>query len=146
MYLKWGHYLGFIEDNKDDIVPPDRKVLLLDSVFKILSDFWFNECVPGDFKRTVLRPFLKGNDKDSCDPSNYRPISLLNNLMKVYEGIICKRLVSFLEDKKILSTLQTAYCRGRSTFDDIFTLHEITDLIREDLVWASIKGICTFVF
>ena len=97
----------------------------MDSVFKILIVFWFNEYVPRDFKRTVLRPFLKSSDKDSCDPSNYRPISLLNNLMKVYEGIICKRLVCFLEEKRILSPLQAAYRRGRSAFDHIFTLHEL---------------------
>ena len=72
-----------------------------------------------------MRPFLKGSDNDCCDPSNYRPISLLNTLMKVYEGIICKRLVCFLEEMKILSPLQAAYRHRRSSFDHIFTLHEL---------------------
>ena len=116
---------ALLEDIEDDKVPSEQKALLLDSIFKIFSDFWFNECVPRDFKRTVLRPFLKSSDKDCCDPSNYRPISLLNTLMKVYEGIICKRLICFLEEKKILSPLQAAYRRGRSSFDHIFTLHEL---------------------
>ena len=60
-------------------------------------DFWFNDRVPPDLKRTVLRPFLKDSTKDASDPSNYRPISLLNSIMKIYESVICGRIVSRLE-------------------------------------------------
>ena len=113
-----------LEDIEDDI-PPTQKVVLLDYIFKILTDLWFQEFVPRDFKRTVLRPFLKDSKKDSSDPSNYRPISLLNTIMKIYEGIICKRVISFLEENDTISPLQAAYRNGKSTSDHILVLHEL---------------------
>lgn len=111
--------------NDNDIPSPVNKIILLEYIFKILSDFWFNECVPHDFKRTILRPFLKKTDEPSWDPSNYRPISLLNTLMKIYEGIICRRLVNFLNINGFFSPTQAAYRKGRSTADHIFVLHEL---------------------
>lgn len=45
--------------------------------------------------------------------------------MKIYEGIISKRVVAFLEENKILSPLQAAYRRGRSAMDNILALHEL---------------------
>ena len=113
------------DDSEEDDLDPQKKVSSLQFIFKILSDFWFNECVPQDLKRTVLRPFLKNQGKSACDPSNYRPISLLNTLMKMYEALICKRLMSYLEKNKILSPFQAAFRRHRSTADHILTLHEI---------------------
>ena len=69
------------ELNGGDILELNVQVLTV--LHNILSDFWFNECVPHDLKRTILRPFLKDSTKDASDPSNYRPISLLNTVMKV---------------------------------------------------------------
>ena len=70
---------------------------LLKYVHKVISSFWEQETVPCNLKEVLLRPFIKDNTKDVHDPSNYRTISLLNTLLKIYEGIIHKRIVSFLE-------------------------------------------------
>ena len=58
------------DDSEEDDFNPRKKVSSLRFIFKIFSDFWFNECVPQDFKRTILRPFLKNQEKSTCDPSN----------------------------------------------------------------------------
>ena len=73
---------------EEEQIDPEYQISSLRFIFKILSDFWFNECVPQDFKRTILRPFLKDSNESLHDPSNYRPISLLNTPMKNYEAII----------------------------------------------------------
>ena len=44
-------------------------------------------------------------------------------LMKVYEGIICQRLIFFLEENDILTPYQVAYREGKSTSDHILILH-----------------------
>ena len=91
----------------------------------MIENFWFNETVPRDFKRTILCPFLKDEDKDKSDPSNYGPISLLNSFMKMYEGMISQRLSTFFEDNDILSPYQAAYRKNRSIFDHFLVLHEV---------------------
>ena len=101
------------------------KLASLKFIFNILRDFWFNESVPRDFKRTILRPFLKNEDSNQNDPVNYRPISLLNSLMKIYEGTIHSRLTIFLEENDILSPYQSAYRKDRSIFDHFMVLHEL---------------------
>ena len=47
---------------------------------------------------------------------NYRPISLLPLLSKIFEKVAHGQLFSYLRDKKILYTQQFGFCPGRSTF------------------------------
>ena len=89
---------------------------------KILNGFWRN--VASDLKQSVTKPFLKDSDKDPTEQQNYRPISLLNSMMKAYEQIIKCRLMGLLE-KNFFSTMQTAYRKCRSTSDLILLLQEI---------------------
>ena len=112
-------------DSEEDEAYPQRKTDSLLFIFKIFSDFWFNENVPHDLKRTILRPFIKDQEKSAQDPSNYRPISLINILMKIYEALIHKRLATYLEKNGIFSDFQAACRPNRSSADHILTLHEI---------------------
>ena len=80
--------------------------------------------VPKEFKEIVIRPFIKNADKDPTKPSNYRPLALLNVLMKVYEHIIKVRLTTYLERNNRLSSMQAAY-RKRRTVDNILLLQEV---------------------
>ena len=98
---------------------------LLQSIHEVLSSFWTAEKVPSALKKSILRPFLKDSDKDSTDPENYRPISLLNTLMKLYEGMIKRRLVHKLENENMLAASQAAYRKFMSTSDQIFVLQEL---------------------
>ena len=112
-------------ESPDNDIDNHRKLTALRTIFSILENFWFNEAVPRDFKRTILSPIFKGEDKELTDPANYRPISLLNSLMKIYEGIICARLSKFLEANNKISPFQAAYRKNKSIFDHLFVLHEI---------------------
>jgi len=106
------------DDSSEADDDPQKKVLSLRFVRRILSDFWFNEYAPQIFKRTMLRPFVKYEEKSMCDPSNYRPVSLLDTLMITYEALVCKTLSSYLERNKLLSPFQL--------FIDAVDLHMIT--------------------
>ena len=48
-------------------------------------------------------------ERDTINPSNYRPISLLENIGKILERIINERLQRHLEDNKLLNKRQFGF-------------------------------------
>ena len=66
------------------------------------------------------------NGKKS-DPSNYRPISVLSLINKVFEKILHKRLYNYLTKFNILYKYQFGFREGHSTTQ---ALDEITDRFR----------------
>ena len=61
-------------------------------------------------------------NKPLKDPYNYRPISLLNILGKLFEKIIAQRYLYFLEHHNVLADLQFGFRRGHSTHHPLFLL------------------------
>ena len=61
----------------------------------------------------------------------YRPVALMNVMMKIYEHIIEVRLKAYLEKKNYLSNTQAAYRKGRSTVDHIMILQEVFYFYRD---------------
>ena len=49
---------------------------------------------PNKLKISKIIPIYKSKDKDQLN--NYRPISLLSSISKIYEKVICKRLYNFM--------------------------------------------------
>lgn len=70
----------------------------------------------------MIKPIFKGGDKKQVN--NYRPISLLSNFAKIFEKIIKKRLISFLENHKLLSKNQFGFRPGIGTENALFSTTE----------------------
>lgn len=83
---------------------------------------------PDALKRAVIKPIHKGKDKHTT--SNYRPISLISNLAKIFEKIIHHRILNFIIKHKILSKQQYGFMKNLGTKD---ALNYITNLIYEKL-------------
>jgi retron-type reverse transcriptase len=60
-------------------------------------------------------PFFKKGS--TLEPKNYRPISMLPTLSKVFEKLMKIRLVSFLDKTKFFSKNQFGFRKGKSTED-----------------------------
>ena len=54
---------------------------------------------PDKLKIAKVIPLYKKGKK--CDVSNYRPISVLTCINKIYEKLLCKRLYKFLSKKNV---------------------------------------------
>lgn len=80
----------------------------------------FNICLaegiwPRALKSAVIVPIYKNGDY--CEPSNYRPISLISNLAKVLEKLIHTRLTNFITECNIISERQFGFLKNKSTSD-----------------------------
>ena len=92
---------------------------------------WSNENVPGHWGVGLIVSLFKKGDKQ--DPGNYRGITLLNVVGKLYSRILNNRLLRFLEANNKLHEGQGGFRRGRSCIDNIFSLNElIQGRIREN--------------
>ena len=89
----------------------------------------FNECIKSSYypeilKRANIKPIFKGGDKRQV--GNYRPISLLPLLNKIFESLIYSRLYDFFQDHNLISDNQFGYLRNRSTSQAIIKLIDHT--------------------
>jgi hypothetical protein len=81
----------------------------------------YNACLtdsvfPSLWKLASVVPIFKGTGERS-DPSNYRPISLLPIMSKVFECLINQQLLKHLEDQMLLTDCQYGFRKSRSTGD-----------------------------
>ena len=72
----------------------------------------FNDCFkcgtfPDIFKEAKIIPLFKGGD--ASEVTNYRPISLLPYFGKIFEKVIYKRFMSFLNKYNIISSNQFGF-------------------------------------
>ena len=81
--------------------------------------------LPENFKVSKVTPIDKGVEE--MDPFNYRPISTLSALNQIFEKLICKQLVNYLEEHAILYEFQFGFRKGHSTSKAIA---EIADNLR----------------
>ena len=81
----------------------------------------FSKCVDsGEFLTSWKIASVVPVPKKGCDsaqPSSYRPIGLLPIAGKVFEALINKTLVQFLERHELLSDMQYGFRHSRSTGD-----------------------------
>ena len=75
---------------------------------------------PAILKTAKVISIHKKNSK--LEVSNYRPISLLSNIDKIFEKLMHSRLIEFLEGKQILYYRQFGFRKDFSTNHAILTL------------------------
>jgi hypothetical protein len=80
------------------------------------------------WKLAKVIPVLKPG-KDPSVPKNYRPISLLSALSKLFEKAIHNRLLFFVDENGVLPEEQFGFRKGRST---IHQLNRVTKFIRQN--------------
>ena len=94
--------------------------------------------VPIDWKRALVTPVYKGKGS-KADPSNYRPISIVSVVGKIFEISIKQQLVDFFNSSGIISDNQSAYLRGRSTQT---ALHTIIEEMGQNIDNEQVNALC----
>ena len=136
----------FPDKSNSDIVGLDARLLKQAAhlICKPLS-FMFNASVSlgvvlTDWKTARVCPVFKGKGSKT-DISNYRPISVLSHIAKVFEKCVQCQLLSYLEQHSFISIQQSAYIRHHSTQT---LLHKVVDNWLESIDNELISGVCFF--
>ena len=98
-------------------------------MLQLINIWWQDKCAPHDvFLARVVSIFKKG---DTDLPENYRPISLLNSMYKIYMIMIRKRLQDVLEEH--LCETQFGFRPSHSTSQAIFITRRLQDVLNNRL-------------
>ena len=86
----------------------------------------FNKCLmrgyfPESWSEGHIVPIFKSGDQSEA--SNYRGITLLSTLGKLFTRIINNRLTNWAEDYNVYVEAQAGFRKGMSTVDNVFILH-----------------------
>jgi len=105
--------------------------------------FFINEKIrtrkfPDPWKLAKVIPLFKGGDRTNLN--QYRPISLLPAISKVYEKVIDKQLKQFLDERNILINTQFGFRKNHETS------HAVMHLIREITTANTKNMVSTAVF
>ena len=100
MSSKWCTYKGY--QNKD--------------IFANFITDHFNYCIangefPDELKHADVIPVHKKNEK--CNKTNYRPVSILTNISKIYEKLLYDQLSKYFDS--LLATNQCGFRKGFSS-------------------------------
>lgn len=92
---------------------------------------WQNSLESGNiaamFKIQSITPIFKKGNK--ALPVNYRPVSLTSHLIKLFERIVRKRMVSFIEAQDLFDANQHGFRSGKNCLTQL--LHHIDDIMHD---------------
>ena len=93
--------------------------LIYVKLFNLIFD---SGVIPETWTYGIINPIYK-NKGDPYMPENYRPITLLSCMGKLFTSIIKDRLQKFVDKHNIINEYQTGFRPGYSTIDNMFILH-----------------------
>ena len=133
-------------DSNTDTLGFDKKLLRIsaDLIAPILCKF-FNmslktSVVPDDWKIAKVTPVFKGKG-EMADVNNYRPISLIGHIPKVFEVAVHRQLLYYFQHNNLISIDQSAYLKLHNTQT---ALHRVLDDWIDDIAHNTYSGICAF--
>ena len=127
-----------------DGIPPEVYVEFWNMLGLLLLDMIMTSRDKGSFSRDVniaLISLLLKKDKDTVDCSNYRPLSLLNEDLKIYAKVMARRIQSHMPT--LVSCDQTGFTKSRLAADDVRRLLHIVDAAVDKTAPAAVLSIDT---
>ena len=91
---------------------------------------------PDDWKCARVAPLFKVGDRS--DVNNYRPISVISVVAKVFERIVFDQLYAYLEEHSIICKYQSGF---RSTHSTVTALLEDTDTLAYNIDRGKINAV-----
>ena len=115
-----------------DMIPNEvlKNLTMKEFLHKFFNLSLINKCMPSGWNLGIIKPIPKGADKDPNIPLNYRGITLLPCIYKVFSTIINQRIILHLEQNGLLADEQNGFRAKRSCTDHLYTC---TTIVRDTL-------------
>ena len=112
-----------LDNRKSNDISPKLLKALSGSFSNVLS-YLFNSCMlsgvfPDELKIAKVVPLHKSGNSNSM--SNYRPISILPTLSKIFKQLIHSRIYQFLEENEVIYNYQFGFRQNHSTIHAVQT-------------------------
>ena len=112
-----------------DEIPPEVLKLIEPKIstylLKLFNKIYELGQFPHKWTQAIIVPLFKKGDTNQ--PGNYRGISLLCIISKLFTAILNKRLYNWAEQNEKISEEQAGFRKNYSTIDHIYTLHSMID-------------------
>lgn len=108
-------------------------------IYNLLLTCFKQGLVPSEWQKSIIKPIPKCPNADPRVPMNYRGISLLSCVCKLYSSILNERLVFYLESCNLSAEEQNGFRRKRACIDHIYSLTTIVNARKQE-------GKSTFAF
>ena len=126
-----------------DLIPNEflkNSVDLLDGPLLSIFNAVLSNChYPSEWAVATIVPLFKSGDASKVP--NYRGISLISNVAKLFDTCVDFRIQEWLRNTDFSTDFQFAYKKNRSTTDAVFTLNGIIEIQRK----KHEKLYCSFV-
>ena len=107
---------------------------------KLFNVVFDTAIIPESWTVGVIKPIYK-NKGDPKKPENYRPITILSCLGKLFTLIINNRLKTFTENFQVIDSYQAGFRENYSTADNLFIIKSLIDIARSN----KAKLFCCFI-
>ena len=97
--------------------------------------------LPADWKKARVTPIYKGTGEVN-EPNNYRPISVVSHISKMFEKCINHQLLQYFESHSFLRHDQSVFRKGHSTGT---ALHKLVDDLLDNINEGIMNAICFFL-
>ena len=131
--LKTSKAPGF--DNIASIFLRDGSELLSKHIARLINLSIKLSCFPDEAKIAKVKPLFKKGSR--LDPKNYRPISLLPILSKIFERIVHDQTQFYFEENNLFYKLQSGFRKNHSTN---FCLSYLNDKVRRGFDTQKFTG------
>ena len=99
-------------------------------IHPLFKKIWVEESIPSDWSKGLIIKLAKKGDKKDCN--NWRGITLLPTISKIFTSVILKRIQDNLDQQ--LRKEQAGFRKGKSCKDQIFVLRNI---VEQSLEWQT---------
>ena len=111
-----------IDGIPNEVLKTDQVMRCLHAFFQLCFDAGY---IPSEWTQAIICPIPKSKDSDPRVPLNYRGLSILSCIYKVYSAVLNNRVLQFFEDNNLLHDEQNGFRSKRSCNDHIFSLYSL---------------------